>query len=235
MRDGRSNLWSNRSVMPCKPSNEVKVSIWLFCGTPEFCHCALLLRDVNTSDKMDFTFDINKTVAATAYLCDKHKGKLTVIYLMKMLYVSDRIALINWHRPITGDEFFSLRDGPIVSRTYDLFKGNVAGEDRKIWGSAFVRDGMWIKHNGKADQTWLSERERKTLDKVFNLLSEMSKDQLVDFLHKKLPEWKDPGEKGRLPINPEDIFLSRGFGVDEIDQINSENCVVQGAKAAFAA
>ena len=41
-----------------------------------------------------------------------------------MLYVADREALLTWNRPITGDKFVSMDNGPVVSLIYDLIKHN---------------------------------------------------------------------------------------------------------------
>jgi len=36
--------------------------------------------------------------------------------LLKLLYLADRDALKEIERPITGDRYFSLKNGPVLSR-----------------------------------------------------------------------------------------------------------------------
>ena len=40
-----------------------------------------------------------------------------------MAPAAEREALASWHRPITGDNFCSLAKGVVLSRTYNLIKG----------------------------------------------------------------------------------------------------------------
>ena len=183
---------------------------------------------------MDFVFDIRKTVAASAFLCDLNEGHVSVLYLMKMLYLADREALLNWRRPITGDRFFSLEQGPILSHTYNLCKGIVAGPEGKQWDAVFTKTGKWINHNGQAGKSWLSGREEAALKAAFKKITAMpTKKKMVEHLHKILPEWEDPGKSSR-PIEAETIFIKEGFEREEIEEAMDEIREVHAAKKAFA-
>lgn len=186
---------------------------------------------------MNFVFDIRKTIAAAAFLCDLNAAsgrRVSVLYLMKMLYVADREALLRWRRPITGDRFFSLEQGPILSHTYDLCKGTIAGAEGKLWDAAFSKSGKWITHKGDADTSWLSGREEEVLREAFKKITELpTKNEMVAHLHKILPEWEDPGKSCR-PIEPETIFIKEGFEKEDIQQVTDEIHEVHAAKKAFA-
>ena len=52
-------------------------------------------------------FDIEKTIAAVAYLVQREGGELDVFLAIKALYVADKDALIQWGKTITGDSFVS--------------------------------------------------------------------------------------------------------------------------------
>lgn len=183
---------------------------------------------------MAFVFDIRKTIAAAAHLAHKCGGSIEVLYLMKMLYVADRAALLTWHRPITGDKFYSLPHGPIVSRTYDLIKEAVIGSDMDLWSKAFTsRVGNSITVRDGVDMDWLSDREIEALDAAHKQLHKMKPGTMIDALHKALPEWRDPKGSCEL-IHPRDIFLFAGVSEEEVDGIMDELNLIQSAKAALA-
>jgi uncharacterized phage-associated protein len=60
-------------------------------------------------------------------------GRALEFRLVKMLYYADRMALECWHRTITGDAFYSLPEGPIVSTAYDLMKGSGPKKLQERW------------------------------------------------------------------------------------------------------
>jgi hypothetical protein len=163
-------------------------------------------------------------------------GKLNVLHLIKMLYDADRTALVSWHRTITGDRFFSMKNGPILSRIYDLMCGRIFGADMEAWNSTFnPRDGNTISlKNDNLDLGPLSRREMEALGKAFNRFKDIPGARLVEYLHKVLPEWKDPG-KSSAPIDPRTILLNEGLTKQAVAEIEEELELVQSAKVALQA
>ena len=124
---------------------------------------------------MNFVFDIDKTLAAVGYLARKKGGQISVFVLMKMMYAAERHALATWHRPITGDNFWSMAKGPILSRTYDLIKTSRdfasvrdqvldTNSDLQRWAEHFSPpDGNALKLLRDPDFDFLSDREKAAL------------------------------------------------------------------------
>jgi uncharacterized phage-associated protein len=183
---------------------------------------------------VQFVFDIRKAIAATGFLCKLNEGQLNVLHLIKMLYAADRTALITWHRTITGDKFYSMKNGPVLSRIYDLMCGRVFGSDMEAWDEVFnPRDGNIISLKIEdVDLGSLSEREMELLEKAFKKFKNVPAGQLVAFLHKVLPEWKDPGNSS-VPIDPRDILFQSGLTEQEVNEIEQELDLVQSAKVAL--
>jgi Protein of unknown function (DUF4065) len=181
-----------------------------------------------------FVFDIRKAIAATAYLCHRNGGGLNVLHLIKMLYAADREALIQWNRTITGDSFFSMKNGPVLSRAYDLMCGKILGSDMEAWKSVFTpRDGNIISLRGSGvDLGPLSRRETAVLEKAYRKFKNVPVGRLIEFLHKTLPEWKDPGGSS-APIDPRDILFQNGFSEEDVAEIEQELELVQSAKVAL--
>jgi Protein of unknown function (DUF4065) len=183
-----------------------------------------------------FVFDIRKAIAATAYLCSLNGGKLNVLHLIKMLYQADRTALVGWHRTITGDRFVSMKHGPVLSRVYDLMCGRIVEADMDTWNMLFrPRDGNMISlKNNEIDLGPLSQRELDALDKAFQKFQKVPVGKLVDFLHKTLPEWTDPGDSSK-PIDPKTILFDAGLSKQDVADVEEELAFAGAAKKALQA
>ena len=140
---------------------------------------------------MRFRFDIDKTLAAAGYLLSLGNGRLSILKLVKMLYYADRMALECWHRTITGDDFYSLREGPIVSTAYDLMKGSGPKDLQERWFTFIQpRHGNTIALKHMPDTGFLSDAEKETLAASFRKIAPMS--NVSAWMHKFFPEWEDP-------------------------------------------
>jgi len=168
---------------------------------------------------MTFTFDISKATAATGYLLALGEGKCNLIKLVKMLYVADRLALQSWHRTITGDRFYSMANGPVVSTIYNLIKGEAATKLQSAWNE-YIGERRYntISLVKMPDTRTLSDAERWALSAAFNKIHPMSTGQLVEWCH-TFPEWRDPG-KSSTRIDPKAILrLTTVLTADEIDAV----------------
>lgn len=189
-----------------------------------------------------FAFDIDKTLAAVAYLARKKAdGRISIFLLLKMLYAAERHALSEWHRPITGDGFSSLPKGPILSRTYNLIKGEVlqTNSDAVKW-SKFIspRSGNFVQLVAEPDYDYLSQRELEALDYAFDEISALEEKYgtITEVLHQKWPEWKDPEKncgKLSMPLEVKDILSELLGDDDEVERVSLEIESVQSAKAAL--
>jgi len=139
---------------------------------------------------MRFRFDMDKTLAAAGYLLSLGGGRCSILKLVKMLYYADRMALECWHRTITGDAFYSLPEGPIVSTAYDLMKGIGPKNLQERW-FCFVqpRQGNTIALKQMPDTAFLSQAEKETLEASFRKISSMS--NVSAWMH-TFPEWENP-------------------------------------------
>lgn len=171
---------------------------------------------------MMFTFDIKKTVASAGYLLALGGGNTTVLKLVKMLYYADRMALQSWHRTITGDNFYSLENGPIVSTTYDLIKGTGPKKLQSAWDQYVgARQHNTVPLVRMPDTTVLSEQEKQTLAAAFAKIAPMRTGQVIEWFH-TFPEWKDP-QGSATRIDPRSILrLTTPLTVEDIAAIDEE-------------
>ncbi len=172
---------------------------------------------------MIFDFDIQRTIAAVAFLMKKEGGELDMFLALKMLYLADKDALISWGKPITGDSFVSLPKGPALSEVYNLFKGTAQRHHQVKW-NIFVSEK--VSHSihllKQVDIGVLSEREMEVLESARKKINAFAPWDVSKWWHKTCPEWKDPkGSSTR--IDPKTILRNAGKTEAEIKAIESSN------------
>ena len=161
----------------------------------------------------------DKATQAAAKLLLLEGGEMNYMKLLKLLYLADRRALVQWGRPITFDSYFSLDHGPVLSFTYN----NISAEPGP------GRDSYWHRHIGaphdykvalasEAPSDELSAAELEVLELTYRKFGHMDQWELRDYTHQHLPEWTDPDGSSH-PIDLSDILLAEGWSDDEIREI----------------
>ena len=179
---------------------------------------------------MFFDFDIRKTISAVAFLMKREGGRLDMFLTLKMLYLADKEALVKWGKPITGDSFVSMDKGPVLSRTYNLFKGKDS-EYQAQWNAAFTeRLDNSIYPNGAVDLELLSEREMEALETARIQINSLAPGAVADWLHRICPEWQDP-QGSSIPIDPDTILRKAGKTENELRIMDASNEAFRYAKA----
>jgi len=189
---------------------------------------------------MSFVFDVNKAVACAAYITKRCDENLSIFILLKMMYGAERHALAHWYRPITGDSFASMRKGPVLSRTYDLIKGDVlaTNSDMIKWSQHFAaRDGNRIRLVSDPEFGVLSRREVLAVETSMKEISALIKKHglISEKLHEEWPEWRDPSKYGRgsIPLTLREVLAELIDDESELERVLLEIRAVASAKAAL--
>lgn len=154
----------------------------------------------------------DKATQAAARLLHHAGGRLPVLKLLKLLYLAERRAILEFGRPITFDAYFSMPHGPVMSFTYDRIQ---AAEKDSYWRrNISERDGNDVALRGsRPPDDQLSPAEEGLLDQVWKQFGRMGKYQIRDYTH-TLPEWRDPCGSS-TPISVEDILRAEGFSAED--------------------
>jgi uncharacterized phage-associated protein len=166
-----------------------------------------------------FSFDINKSIAALAFLAKRQGAKLDMFLSIKRLYSADRRALASWGKTITGDRMVSMDQGPVLSTVYNLFKGIGTADHLRQWKSYFgetFNNKVQLQRPPNIDL--LSEEETDALEAAQDEIGSVAPWDVADFLHKLYPEWEDP-HGGSRKIDPATILRKEGRTEDEIRMI----------------
>ncbi len=164
---------------------------------------------------MKFVFDEPKAAEAAARMLELGDGSMSVLKLIKLLYLADRRSLVETGFPMTKDRMVSMPHGPVLSKVYDRIK-----ETGRIESRAFGRFVSQAGNNrlqlvepppvvGK-----LSRYEIRVLRETFEQFGHMTEAQLRRYTH-KLPEYRDP-KGSSVDIDHLDIFRAEGKSEGQI-------------------
>jgi uncharacterized phage-associated protein len=164
-------------------------------------------------------FDERKATQVAARFLAAAGGTMPYMSLLKLMYFTDREALLQWGTPVTNDSYYSMDHGPILSRVKDLIVEERL--DKGFWGQHISSPQNYkVKLVAKPGDDRLSKAEEILIDKVYAENRHFDQWQLSRISH-DLPEWEDP-EGTSIPIEIEDILAAGGFARKERETIVRE-------------
>jgi uncharacterized phage-associated protein len=167
-------------------------------------------------------FRETKATQLAALLLKMRGGDMHYMKLIKLMYLVDRAALLRWGRSVTCDSYFSMKHGPVLSRTLDLMTEGTPPGETSTWDAYISTPSEYrvhLKQEVPTDE--LSEAEEEVIKEIFDRFGGMNRWELVALLHKHLPEWRDP-QGGSIPIAYRDILRAGNKTELEILAIESE-------------
>ena len=163
-----------------------------------------------------------KVAQMAAYFIHLEGGNMSILKLMKLLYLSERESLKEYCMPMTGDHAVSMDLGPVLSNTYNLANNTSIYSAEDGWNSWMApREGndICLKRSICTDDLdELSKADIKVLKNVWNEFGHLSPWRISQYTH-ALEEWQDPRGTS-IPIEYETIFLSLGYDEDKALQLS---------------
>jgi uncharacterized phage-associated protein len=181
-----------------------------------------------------FKFNEIKTTQVAAIFIKLNNGQLNYTKLIKLLYLADRTALSLWDRPLSGDSYFSLPNGPILSKTYDLINYKEDPQKKSHWYRYISKKNYDVVLKNDPGHEELSKREIALIHRIFTKYKDKDWRQMIDICHRILPEWKDPGRTSN-PIKVEKIFKAVNKTEKEIKIITEEISTLEYVRAVLSA
>lgn len=175
---------------------------------------------------VEFRFHSKKAVEAAALLLKLHGKPMKYLALLKMLYISDRIALERMDQPITGDDFVSMKYGPVLSGVYDLIKNQEIDDALSIWQKFISHDDndkKFLVLLEEPEIEELCEEEEDIIKEVYQEFGQIDPFAVAEWTH-NFDEWQDPKRfnKQVIPISINDILKNVGKTEEEIEMIRQE-------------
>lgn len=169
-------------------------------------------------------FNEMKVTQAAAFLLHLRGGRMKYIKLLKLLYLADRKSLMERGRTVTTDRFVSMDDGPVLSITYNLIRGEHRGSEN-LWSRTIVQaedfDVALKSPSAKIEVGQLSRAEMQILESVFKEYGNWNRWKLIDEVMHKLPEWHNP-DGSMIPIEIRDILQCSSLSKSEQIAIEEE-------------
>jgi hypothetical protein len=174
---------------------------------------------------MDFTIDKVKAVEALVYVAAK-LGQVSRFNAAKILYFADREHLRTYGRPVTGDFYVAMDNGPVPSFVYDVLKQAVRPADRLLVAGALepVEESHFPKIRALREPNMevFSVSDVECLDYGIRHVGNRSFGSVSDETHGHFA-WKNAPDNGKMafadmlegvpPEVIEDAELSAAYGV----------------------
>lgn len=162
-------------------------------------------------------FNSRKMLQIISYLLQLNDNKMDKIKLMKELYLIDRMAINEENMSISGDDYFSLPHGPVLSQTLNILGDIVEGNE---WSEYLAVDKHTIVLKKDFDEGRLSKQDKYYINAISDKYKSYAPFELRDYTH-QLPEWTDP-EGSNRKIYFADIMRALGKSEDEIQDAKEE-------------
>ncbi len=186
-------------------------------------------------------FDFKKAVQAVNYfaLQSREKGRNKLL-IVKLMWAADRYHLRKYGRPVTGDIYFAMKNGPVSSTVLNILdqkksdKHIAKPENIKYMTSYVSKNSDVISSSAPVDMNEFSETDIEALN--FALVHFKNKRSLIDYIH-KYPEWKKHesvlNTKKRVDMDYLDFFLDPSSQDISDDPFKIEDHLKECAKDEF--
>lgn len=137
---------------------------------------------------MNFRFDQEKALAAVLYVArGLGRRSATLHRIFKVLYFADQKHLVRFGRPIIGDNYIAMRDGPVPSKIYDMVKtvrGDSIFKDCKDFSPFFdIKNGHFVIPRLQPDLDEFSPSDLQCLEESLKENRSLSYQSLKDKSH----------------------------------------------------
>ena len=162
-------------------------------------------------------FNEKKAAQAAAYFLFRAGGPLSVLKLMKLLYLAERRSFEKFGEPMIGDRLVSMPHGPVLSCTYNHMTGELPSVEGgwDFWIADRAEHDLALRdpdslRSPEQDLLELSDADVGILSDIWDQFGGMDQWELREYTHDHCPEWKDP-EGSMIPMQPEDFFEALKF------------------------
>lgn len=120
---------------------------------------------------------------------------LGVVRLMKLMYLAEREAMRRCGLPIVFDDIYAMREGMVLSRTFDLMTAKQGTPSTGEWAEYIAppsHRGLRVCQGvGPTSLDVLSRPDMEVVDCVWESHGASSRDALVHEVHHHLDEWTE--------------------------------------------
>jgi uncharacterized phage-associated protein len=138
-----------------------------------------------------FKFDSEKLAQALAFFGSRGVNDLDTLKAVKLLYFADREHLLKYGRPIVGDDYYCMKNGPIptnaLGQIQDVLALTPTGDHDRLFDELFDVDTTSryprLVSKKTPDMDVFSESDIEVLEHVLQAYGHMSAWMLRDLTH----------------------------------------------------
>jgi hypothetical protein len=183
---------------------------------------------------IQFKFDVSKIIQIVDFLVARNSFSLNYTKMIKLLYIADKQALAQHDIVITGDRYFSMKNGPVLSGVLDLIDGEFHdAESQELWNNHFNTLGHDVVSKTKKPLEYdkLTPFEESLLAEIDNKYKHYDYGRMINLTHdkKKFAEvrWQEAEKMGTsLHLGIEDILKQLGRTDEEIVELEKETSTI---------
>lgn len=137
-----------------------------------------------------FDFNHEKAVEVLAFLASEWDG-ISPFYVSKVLFFAEKWHLNEYGRPIIGDTYIAMKEGPVPSIIRDYINGNFQRVQKpgSLDAAVKIENGPYFKklHRGDraVDMAKLAETDIEQIRKAIAFCKGKSRDSLSKLTHKE--------------------------------------------------
>jgi uncharacterized phage-associated protein len=147
-----------------------------------------------------FQFDEKKGVEALTYIASKWPA-VTAFFAAKVLFFAEKQHLNRYARPIVGDTFIAMPNGPVPSTLYDFIKGRLdqAGDPEAIMAALLIERDPYprVAAQRAPDLDVLSPSDLECLDEAIAFCRQRGFGALSNLTHQERA-WLDAPANGPM-------------------------------------
>ena len=165
-------------------------------------------------------FNEKKAAQVAAFFLILANASLSILKLMKLMYLAERSSFESYGEGLVGDRLVSMQHGPVLSITYNHMNGELTSAPGgwDSWISDRAEHSVSLNTAkctaGVNDLLELSDADVAVLEEVWKKFGRFNKFQLVDYTHAHCPEWQDP-DGSMIPMTPQDLFKALNFSPEQ--------------------
>jgi uncharacterized phage-associated protein len=136
-----------------------------------------------------FTFAYKKAAQALNFFAIQNNGHIEKLHALKLVFFADRYHLRKYGRPITNDQYWAMRLGPVPSGVKDIFELDSASSEERHYAGKYFKQGPnphSITTLAPVDTQVLSATDMEALQFAWNTFG--SHTGIVEKTH-SYPEW----------------------------------------------
>jgi uncharacterized phage-associated protein len=174
-----------------------------------------------------FHFDHKKAAQALNFFALQNGGEIEKLHALKLIFFADRYHLRKYGRPITNDQYWAMKFGPVASGVKDLFELESVSHDERHYVAALLKKGSKdyaVRSIAPVDAKVFSQTDLEALRFAWDNFG--IRPRIVEKTH-LYPEWKRheaaiAGGNTRVPMDYFDFLDDPPSGVNPCHMLTAE-------------